>query len=255
MTEGTSGEFDPNAENTNGSGKDKIVSLILPDTATSIKAGTVYGSTFKEHFTELKSVSGANVAAISDYALRGCNKLTTVDFPTATSIGEYAFCECTALTEVNFPEVQTIVYGAFTACSNLAEASFLKAETIGVDAFQYCSALAEVNLSSAKSIGTAAFTSTGSGDLTITLGKTPPTVEWGVFHIINAPKTVIVKVPSDAEEGYGEVPYEYSSTDSENNWGNAFRGKGWNGETYGNDSVQSNINLTIQSLEAPATPE
>jgi hypothetical protein len=243
MTEGTSGEFDPNAAGTNGSGKNKIVSLILPNAATSIAGGN-YFSSFQQYFTELKSVSGANIAASSNYALRGCNKLTTVDFPTATSIGESAFGECTALTEVSIPKAQTIGQGAFTACLNMAEASFPAAETIGGYAFQSCTGLTEVNLPAAKSIGDCAFGQTGTEKaLAVTLGKTPPTLGDQMFYNVSS-KTVAVKVPSDAEE-YGDSPMDTTTE----NWGNAFRGKGWTGTNYGYDSVNSNINLTIESLE------
>jgi hypothetical protein len=48
--------------------------------------------------------------------------------------------------------------------------------------------------------------------------------------------------------GYGAVPAAYTGSDSADNWGNAFRGKGWDGTDYGSDEVNSNISLTIDYI-------
>jgi hypothetical protein len=93
----TTGEFDPGTAST---GKGKIVSLVLPDAATSIKAESGENSAFK-NFTALKSVdrtgiqtvgvSLLNATTIDREAFQNCTALTTVNLPKATSIGEYAF--------------------------------------------------------------------------------------------------------------------------------------------------------------------
>ncbi|MDR0387854.1 MAG: hypothetical protein LBH57_07420, partial [Treponema sp.] len=54
-------------------------------------------------------------------------------------------------------------------------------------------------------------------------------------------KTVTVKVPS-AATGYGSSP----TNPTDDNWGNAFRGKGWDGTSYSGAEVNSNITLYIQ---------
>ena len=59
------GTFDP--DSTNSTGKDKIVSLVLPDGAGRIKAGNPDNIAF-EHFSALKSVSGAGIVTVGDWA-------------------------------------------------------------------------------------------------------------------------------------------------------------------------------------------
>jgi hypothetical protein len=49
-----------------------------------------------------------------------------------------------------------------------------------------------------------------------------------------------VIVPSGAT-GYGASPVNTTA----DNWGNAFRGKGWDGTDYLTGTVNSDINLTI----------
>jgi hypothetical protein len=109
-------EFDPGENDT---GESKIVSLVLPDAAVSIKKGTDGGSTFK-NFTKLKSVSGSNVGTVGDYAFISCPDLTEVSFPAATSIGNYVFQNCPALTSVNLPAATYIGPYAFYGCAKLA---------------------------------------------------------------------------------------------------------------------------------------
>jgi hypothetical protein len=70
-------------------GKGKIVSLILPDVATSIKAGDFSNPTFKK-FYALKTVTGGTVTSVGEWAFARCNALETMSLPAATSIGNYA---------------------------------------------------------------------------------------------------------------------------------------------------------------------
>ena len=103
-------EYDPGTANT---GESKIVSLVMPDAATSIKAGSSSASTFS-NFTALTSVSGSAVETIGSDAFAFCDALTTVSLPAATSIGDYAFYWCTALTEVSLPAATDIGDYAFS---------------------------------------------------------------------------------------------------------------------------------------------
>jgi hypothetical protein len=84
---GTGTEFDPGAANT---GESKIVSLVLPNAARSIKDSS-YSEALFRYFTALKEVSGANIKTIGNYAFYNCHYLTTANFPAATSIGLGAF--------------------------------------------------------------------------------------------------------------------------------------------------------------------
>jgi hypothetical protein len=68
-----------------------------------------------------------------------------------------------------------------------------------------------------------------------------------MFDAVSSPKSVTVKVPSGAA-GYGTVPGTYASSDSTDNWGNAFRGKGWDGANYLSGTVNANISLSIEYM-------
>jgi hypothetical protein len=258
-------EFDPG---TGSTGKDRIVSLVLPDAVLSIKAGTSdsYNNPTFRYFNNLESVSGSNVVTIGDYyafykcttlttvnfpkaetiggyAFAGCTALETIDFPGARSIGSAAFASCIALVEVNLPEATAIGIDAFNGCTALVEVNLLEVTSIGEYAFYYCPALESVSLPNAASIGSGAFGNTGSTALTITLGNTIPTLGISMFDVVSSAKTVTVKVPSSAT-GYGTSPAN-TTTD---NWGNAFRGKGWDGTSYLTGSVNSFITLTIEKV-------
>jgi hypothetical protein len=170
-------EFDPGTGTT---GVGKIMSLVLPDAATSIKAETDYNNATFKNFTALTSVNGKGIQSVGDcafarcaaltqvdfpkvetiggYAFTWCVALSTADFPKAVSIGEYAFVRCDTLTTVNFPAAQNIGDNAFFGCDALTEASFPVATSIGVDAFSYSDALKTVNLPKATDIGGGAFT-------------------------------------------------------------------------------------------------
>ena len=90
------------------------------------------------------------------------------------------------------------------------------------------------------SIGNYVFNVAGTTQLTITLGNVTPTVGIEPFLYVTSPKPVTVIVPADAT-GYGNSP----TNPTENNWGNAFRGRGWDGTNYLSGTVNSNINLSI----------
>jgi hypothetical protein len=69
-----------------------------------------------------------------------------------------------------------------------------------------------------------------------------------MFGQVDSAKTVTVKVPSGAT-GYGTVPGTYTGSDTTDNWGNAFRGKGWSSTNgYGIGTVNTNITLTIEAI-------
>jgi len=94
-------------------GKLYIVSLILPAAATDIETGTSSRGTFYM-FSYLKSISGANITTIGDYAFSSCLLLQTANFPNVTNIGEYAFSHCSGLTALDIPKVTNIGSDAFS---------------------------------------------------------------------------------------------------------------------------------------------
>jgi hypothetical protein len=177
----TEGEFDPGAANT---GEGKIVSLVLPNGALTIKAGADYNNPTFKNFTGLTSVSGEHVTTVGGYAFYNCSALETVSLPVATSIGSAAF---------------------------------------------------------------SSFSSTGTQELTITLGNTVPTLGNRMFNGVTADKTVTVKVPSGVS-AWNDKTGAFTGTDTTVNWGNGFRGGGWDGSAFvSNGVVNDNINLTVKT--------
>jgi uncharacterized repeat protein (TIGR02543 family) len=197
-------EFDP--DNTNATGKGKIVSLILPTAAQSIKDSKNYDNSTFKNFSALKAIHGSTIKSIGTSAFGGglgndalvgcgaletadfpqaitigniafynCYALETADFPQVTSIGNDAFVGCRALTTLNFPQVTTIGNEAFLYCSALTTANFPKAITIGDWAFKYCEALVTADFPQATSIGNSAF----SGCSVLTTANFPKAITIG----------------------------------------------------------------------------
>jgi hypothetical protein len=87
-------------------------------------------------------------------------------------------------------------------------------------------------------------------EVTITLPSLPPTLGKTVIYFDSGDasnKKVHIKVPSDADGGYGNIPAAYTS-DTSNNWANAFRGRGWDGTQYLDGYVSSSIILDIDYI-------
>jgi hypothetical protein len=250
--------------------------LNLP-VATSIGDGAFIGC------TGLETVSLPAVASIGDVAFVGCTALSTLSFPAAKTIGGGAFEDCIALETVSLPASLTSVGNPFAGCIKLdsiavaagnpaykhsADGKMILSKdgktliaypsasgtvtldgitSVGGDlAFYKCTALTTLNLPAAASIGTRAFAWTGTAALTLTLGSTPPTLGTNMFNGVDSAKNVTVKVPSGAT-GYG-TPGTYTGADAADNWGNAFRGKGWDGSGCLTGTLNSNISLTIETV-------
>ena len=137
-------------------GKNRIVSIILPNDALSIP-DPVNGDPNARpfiHFDNLQSVSGANITTIGEWAFAIRTNLTSVNLPAATTIGMNAFAGTTGLTSLNFPAATNIEFGAFQS-SGLISITFP----------------ASVNLADTAFMGTRSlnsFTLTGSGSLSVT---------------------------------------------------------------------------------------
>ncbi|MCL2793136.1 MAG: leucine-rich repeat domain-containing protein [Spirochaetaceae bacterium] len=140
-------------------GKNYIVSIDLPTVSTSIAGGTPGSPTIPTfaHFTNLESVSGADITSIGIVAFTGCTSLTTANFPAATTIGFQAFAGCTNLTTADFPLVTGIASNAFLNCTSLTTVDFPLVTIIGNWAFEGCISLATVNFPALTSIGEGAF--------------------------------------------------------------------------------------------------
>jgi hypothetical protein len=168
--------FDPDREFSTG--KDRVVSLILPDAAESIKPGISHNmdiepdpqildsSTF-QYFVSLKRVSGRSIKTIGSYVFGTYSTgtdavdlrrqtLSSVDFPAVTSVDKFAFISCSGLTTAKLPALISIGLNAFTL-TGLTTVDFPAAISIGPYAFSDCYALSSVYFPRATSIGNAAF--------------------------------------------------------------------------------------------------
>jgi hypothetical protein len=196
---------------------------------------------------------------IGERAFEGCTALTSVSLPQAVTIGFWdgwvdgTFNGCTALASVSLPQAERIGDWAFGGCTALASVSLPQAVTIGSLAFDGCTALASVSLPQAVTIGHEAFD--GCTALTsVTLGENPPYLGSGIFQGISRPQTVTVKIPVISKNAYGvpnlpDIPFNNSNTNV-NNWGNAFRGKGWTGgSTYNGAEVNGDITLVFETYD------
>ncbi|MCL2231350.1 MAG: leucine-rich repeat domain-containing protein, partial [Treponema sp.] len=146
--------FDP--DNSISTGKNKIVSIVLPDDAVRIRENPNSG-TFR-FFYNLKKASAQNIAHIGDRSFYDLENLSLIDFPKASLIGAYAFSNCKNLANANFPSASMIEKSAF-AGAGFTSADFPLARSIGEEAFNSCGKLVEVIFPSAEYIGKRAFNS------------------------------------------------------------------------------------------------
>jgi uncharacterized repeat protein (TIGR02543 family) len=130
-------------------GKDKIVSIALPNTAISITAGSSNTTSAFYRFTALKSFSGMGLTSIGNYAFHSRASLTQTSLPAGiTSIGNRAFYDCTSLALTSLPAgINTIGDYAFRGCTDLALTELPAGTTsIGDGAFYYCASIALTEL-------------------------------------------------------------------------------------------------------------
>ncbi|MCL2705782.1 MAG: leucine-rich repeat domain-containing protein [Spirochaetaceae bacterium] len=238
-------EFDP--YNANDIGQSNIVSLILPNQAQSIAPYSSSNATFS-YFNNLSYVSGNNIATIGYYAFWNLPSLGTVSFPKATYIDEGAFCgsslvnanlpaatsimndvfiNCTSLTSINFPELTFIGGNAFEGCTALVSANLPKVSEIWNTAFAACTALTSVYIPAITEIWQNTFASTGTMDLTITMGAIPPLLYSDIFFGISSTKNVVVKIPDTtfvkAAYGFDDNYSGNYNNSSTGNWGADFK--------------------------------
>jgi hypothetical protein len=181
--------FDPFSAS--ASGKDFIISIILPEAAQIIKDAITVNTddkldekTFIEKgkkysafrsFKNLRSVKADNVTYIGNFAFADCKALTEVNFPRVShtvdkpdeykkedidiqsDISIYAFLGCEGLKEIKFNTVAVIGEYAFKDCTNLSKMDFPEAWKIKMNAFDGCKSLVNVFFEKATKIGENAF--------------------------------------------------------------------------------------------------
>ena len=233
-------------------GKNRIVTIILPNDATSLRAGANAAGSVSNNFSALTTVTGNNIITVNNHAFNGRTALVTVNLPKATTFGNQTFNNCTALTSVNLPKATTFGDFTFSGCTALVSIELPEATTFGNRTFNQTLVLATVKLPKVASFGTHTFFPPATGTrptwrdtpLTVYMGSKAPIVGAASFSTENlgGTKLVTVIVPTNAE-GYGESPTVTNTV----NWGNGFRGRGWTGTGAGSGSANSGINLTIRA--------
>ena len=137
-------------------GKNKIVSIVLPDAAQSITPGISLSDPVFDHFENLVSASGANIKTIGANAFTRMDCLESVSFPQAENVGDGAFCQCIELAAADLRAATGIGEKAFYHCEALETIELPLAKNIGESAFSM-SGLKEINLPSAINIEARAF--------------------------------------------------------------------------------------------------
>jgi hypothetical protein len=121
--------------------------LTLPEEVKEISDSVI------TYYYNLKEVVGKSVTQIGNDNFRGCNALTSVEFPLATQIGNGNFYECNQLTSVELPLATQIGNQNFFECNQLTSVELPLATQIGNENFTCCNALTSVELPLATQIG------------------------------------------------------------------------------------------------------
>ena len=148
---------------------DKLTSIIIPDSVTSIDSEAF------ESCTSLTSITIPNsVTSIGAYAFYNCSSLTSITIPNSvTSIGIWAFRNCSSLTSITIPNsVTSIGQSTFYNCSSLTSITIPNSVTsIDWSAFNTCTSLTSINFNGTKaqwnSISKGSYWNSGTGNYTI----------------------------------------------------------------------------------------
>jgi len=161
-------------------GKDKIVSITLPDKATEIAKGSSIATSAFNSFVNLRSLNAANLAEIGAYAFYDCSKLVLTELPEdLTKINTYSFRSCASLALKTLPPGVT---------------------EIGINAFNGCSGIVEMTLyEKVTKIGNYAFNGCGSLKFFTCLAETPPSLGLNDF---NKNPNLVIKVPAASLDAY-----------------------------------------------------
>ncbi|MDR0761248.1 MAG: leucine-rich repeat protein [Treponema sp.] len=183
-------------------GRKKIVSLILPDSTTSIASNGFAG------YEALKSVVLSKINTIDYAAFHDLENLEMISAPELTDLADSTnsnssskgiFYKCTALKSIYFPKLQTLGHHAFYGCTALTEVLLPKTAGVGPSVFAECTALKTVVLPEAIFIGNRAFYNDKSLE-NLVLGSVPPQLEGSSHFSSGFPQKLWV--PASAIEDY-----------------------------------------------------
>ena len=142
-------------------GKDKVVSLILPNNATALSRESYTPPDVDiflfNGFSELINVTGTSITYIGRGNFANLKTLETVSFQEVNVIDVNAFAGCSALKNANFLMVNYIEEEAFAYCISLQDVDFYSVKTIGTRAFEKCTSLENLELLFTETIGNNAF--------------------------------------------------------------------------------------------------
>ncbi|MHB9291044.1 hypothetical protein Holit_00114 [Hollandina sp. SP2] len=186
-----------------------ISGLVLPDAATKLYQATT-------NLNLCKEIRGEEVTEIvTNNSFHG-GLMAKVYFPKLTAIAD-------ALTEAQNLEVAYL-----PAVTEIVDEAFMWTWKGGAPGVY------DVYIPKAMSIGDKAFAQCGPGDLTITLGVTPPSLGTKIFDGVTGTKQVTVLVPNASKSAYTDA------------WVEGLKGKGWTSAGVGSGSIMRNINVTIE---------
>ena len=185
---------------------DKLTSVTIPNSVTSIGQGAFSGC------TGLTSITiGNSVTSIGEAAFYNCTGLTSITIPNSvTSIGEYAFGYCSGLISIDIPNsVTSIADYAFEYCTELTSITIGNSVTsIGEAAFYNCTELTSIDIpNSVTSIGYAAFYNC-TGLTSITIGNSVTSIGQGAFY--NCTGLTSITIPNSVTS-IGEYAFGYCS--------------------------------------------
>jgi hypothetical protein len=185
-------------------GRKKIVSMVLPETITTVKSNGFSG------YEALKSAVLPKVTTIDYAAFNNLGSLETVAAPelidivdskNTTSSSNGIFYKCSALKSAYFPKLETTGHHTFYECGSLTEAVFPSLRTVGEFAFKGCTALKSVSFPAVTKIDKSSF----ENDTALTcliLGSVPPELGTNVFKGGDFSQNGVIYVPSDAVDTY-----------------------------------------------------
>jgi hypothetical protein len=185
-------------------GKNRIVSIILPDTAVSIADAANGTQQAFRNFTALKTFSGTGLSSIGSFAFYQLTNLAQTSLPEGLiTIGGLAFQGCTNLALTSLPEgLTSIGDSAFNGCTKLAITSLPEGlTTVYGSTFSNCTSLTRMRLPTGiTSITYGAFYSCTNLATVTCLRTTPPTLGTGVFDNTNA--DLRIEVPAESVAAY-----------------------------------------------------
>lgn len=186
---------------TSGKAKKTLVSVILPNSLTSIGQSAFYLN------ENIKTIYIGNlITNIGAESFKGCYGLTTVTMGNSvTTIQAEAFNYCYLLKDITLSENITYIGEQAFRQSLIEKVVFPNSMTTITDGFRECNSLKEVTLpASITNILNWAFQRCNGLNTIISLNTTPPICDAYSFHLV--PNVTSVYVPASSVSAYKSAP-------------------------------------------------